>query len=755
MSHSKYTKSAFKETWLQNEDFSEWLRPVVHNQYAARCSFCQNVFSLSNMGKRAVTSHMTSKKHIKFVNAKKRLLLMGVFLKPKDLPGTDSEMINVNSEKVVAGTSSQDSKPDIHSQETTSKNISHFLLNDSVVHAEIIWCLNMILSHNSMRNAASSVNLFPIMFPDSQIACKMQLQRTKLAYSIVHGLAPHFHKELIRKLKECKYCVVGFDESLNKVAQKGQMDITVRFWSENNLRTHYFGSAFLEHSSASDLVKAFVEALSEVDMKKILQISMDGPHVNFKFLRDLKEEIVTSENDPSFLDIGSCGLHTLHCAFKAAIKATDWKIVEFLRALYNLFKNVPARRADYVQFSGSSNFSKKFCAIRWLENSGVAERAVLMVPHLKVFVEKATAMKRVPSCQSFCVVSKTIGDKFLIPELVFFQAIALEMEPFLQKFQSDAPLAPLLYESLSNLLEKFMLRFVVKHVLEKSKSIKDVPLNDKESLVNPKYVDVGYATRSALQKVKGSTEKELLLFKDDCMKCFQVLCQKIMIRSPLKYSLAKGISCLDPSVAVIPKVCDARLSTTLKLLVESKWLSGTVADNVDRQFKSVCKSSEFCEKMKTFSSESTSLAELWLSHIPENGDYQALVNFLKMVFCLSHGNSSVERGFSINKECLVENLHESSIVSQRQVYDAVSALGGIQNMTLTKDLVKSYRCARLRYSDALKDAKEKKEALHHAEVEKRRSVSLVRELEEKRRKLMEDAMKQSALIEEEIKAISK
>lgn len=278
MSLSKYTKSAFKETWLQNEDFSEWLRPVVHDQYAAKCDFCKTVFSLSNMGKRAITSHMMSKKHISIVNAGKKSLSMGVFIsKPKVLSRT-----SVNSEDVVAGTSSQGSPPEIHPQETTSKNMSHFLLNDSVVNAEIIWCLNMITSHNSMRSAASSVQLFPIMFPDSQIACKMQLQRTKLAYSVVHGLAPYFHKELVRKLKECKYCVVGFDESLNKVAQKGQMDITVRFWSEtNNVCTHYFGSAFLGHASASDLVKGFMEVLSEVDMKKILQISIDGPHVNF------------------------------------------------------------------------------------------------------------------------------------------------------------------------------------------------------------------------------------------------------------------------------------------------------------------------------------------------------------------------------------------------------------------------------------------------------------------------------------------
>ncbi|KAJ8883749.1 hypothetical protein PR048_015603 [Dryococelus australis] len=122
---------------------------------------------------------------------------------------------------------------------------------------------------------------------------------------------------------------------------------------------------------------------------------------------------------------------------------------------------------------------------------------------------------------------------------------------------------------------------------------------------------------------------------------------------------------------------------------------------------------------------------------------------------MSHGNSNLERGFSVNRECFVENLQESFIVVQRQVYDAVSKLGGVKNVVITKDLVSSFHSAHLWYSDALKDKKEIIAALHHAELEKKRSASLVREFEEKRRKVIEDTMKQSALIEEERKVISK
>lgn len=39
------------------------------------------------------------------------------------------------------------------------------------------------------------------------------------------------------------------------------------------------------------------------------------------------------------------------------------------------------------------------------------------------------------------------------------------------------------------------------------------------------------------------------------------------------------------------------------------------------------------------------------------------------MFFLSNGQAAVERGFSLNKEMLMENLQQKSLISQRMVYD--------------------------------------------------------------------------------------
>jgi hypothetical protein len=43
----------------------------------------------------------------------------------------------------------------------------------------------------------------------------------------------------------------------------------------------------------------------------------------------------------------------------------------------------------------------------------------------------------------------------------------------------------------------------------------------------------------------------------------------------------------------------------------------------------------------------------------------------------------VERGFSINKETLSDNMRELSLVSQRRVQDTIEDAGGIFNVVLS------------------------------------------------------------------------
>ncbi|KAL1276124.1 hypothetical protein QQF64_035747 [Cirrhinus molitorella] len=62
-----------------------------------------------------------------------------------------------------------------------------------------------------------------------------------------------------------------------------------------------------------------------------------------------------------------------------------------------------------------------------------------------------------------------------------------------------------------------------------------------------------------------------------------------------------------------------------------------------------------------------------------------------------HGQASVERGFSINKELIVENPRERSLLAQRLIVDHVRFVGGVTKVEITKELLLSAAGARQKY----------------------------------------------------------
>jgi hypothetical protein len=113
------------------------------------------------------------------------------------------------------------------------------------------------------------------------------------------------------------------------------------------------------HSNAKCLLVSFKKALAEISLKLLLQVSMDGPAVNWKCLELLAADEDAGLNN-KLIEMGSCDLHVIHCAFQTGHKASGWNVNAYLRALYGLFKDSPARRADYSELTGSKMFPKKF-----------------------------------------------------------------------------------------------------------------------------------------------------------------------------------------------------------------------------------------------------------------------------------------------------------------------------------------------------------------------------------------------------------
>lgn len=170
------------------------------------------------VGKAAITSHMAGKKHQTIARSKECAPSLRFFFPSSNTASSNTSIFtatatsNTNNKETTTVEQSKE-HPTITLAQHPS--MATFLSKENVTKAEILWCLELVAGHSSMRAAASCVELFPVMFPDSQIAAKIQLGRIKIGYFLVHGLAPYFHSELLEDFSPCSEIVVGFDESLN------------------------------------------------------------------------------------------------------------------------------------------------------------------------------------------------------------------------------------------------------------------------------------------------------------------------------------------------------------------------------------------------------------------------------------------------------------------------------------------------------------------------------------------------------------
>lgn len=150
------------------------------------------------------------------------------------------------------------------------------------------------------------------------------------------------------------------------------------------------------------------------------------------------------------------------------------------------------------------------------------------------------------------------------------------------------------------------------------------------------------------------------------------------------------------SYALIPEVGERRLTGALEVVTKRQWIAGAEADRSMHSCRHVCSLASMQAVLKNFD-RSTQWLGAFLAGIC--GSNKGLLTFAKMIPSLSRGNTSVERGFSVNKDCLVENQKERSLVAQRIVFDAVSSTGGVCNVQVTKTMLQIARGVNVQWKE--------------------------------------------------------
>ena len=315
-------------------------------------------------------------------------------------------------------------------------------------------------------------------------------------------------------------------------------------------------------------------------------------------------------------------------------------------------------------------------------------------------------------------------DKCIPIKLQFFQDIAAQLKGFLQKFQTNKPMVPFLESALVDLLHTMMKMVAKPDVLDEANSslkLAKLDLSNSENLLLCELMNLPTATKSRLRSAGLSNEKRRL-FLENCKEVV-VLIKKIQDRCPLKYAVARCAASLFSLNMVNDKEkCVNYFNRLVDKLCNLKWITAKDADEVKKEyFKFIAAvQNEHKDAFLTFDENKVHLDSFLCDFVHGNTKFRKCWDVVKLLFTLSHRQAAVERGFSVNKELLVENLQQLSLVSQRIVSNYLTDFGkSIIKVPLTNTFLKSCQLAHSRYTTALEMTKNE---AHTQEKDRKRKL---------------------------------
>ena len=121
------------------------------------------------------------------------------------------------------------------------------------------------------------------------------------------------------------------DESLTKETQNCKVNLLLQYFeSDDIVKVKIYDSRFLGCGTHFDLMQQFNDVTKDLNPNHMYQMPIEDPSVNFKFYdcTVIKRE----ENEQHVLvDIGTCGLHTIHRSFNYDAGKSNWSFKKIIK----------------------------------------------------------------------------------------------------------------------------------------------------------------------------------------------------------------------------------------------------------------------------------------------------------------------------------------------------------------------------------------------------------------------------------------
>ena len=134
-------------------------------------------------------------------------------------------------------------------------------------------------------------------------------------------------------------------------------------------------------------------------------------------------------------------------------------------------------------------------------------------------------------------------------------------------------------------------------------------------------------------------------------------------------------------------------------MLNGKWCSAEACDGILTQFKGFVlemKQNHLAEFLSV-NMNTDRLNEFYWNYM-KDAKHAMVWEVSRIIFTLLHGQAAVKRGFSVNSECLVENLQEIVLVASHLVYSRVkSDANHFSELSFNPRLKGNVEAARMQY----------------------------------------------------------
>ena len=705
-------KTRFKQDWLKSDHdcrLKEWCRASTTSKYAGYCFVCESEVRVDNQGLRQLKQHANKAGH------KSRM---------DDLLG-DSQT-SLTSETVPST-----------SQDQPAKMLSTcFSRSDQATRAELLWAMKVVHSHYSFSSCDGVKELFQAMFPGE--AENFTMSSSKVSYLISEATGPYFHDKMIDDInKSDAYFTVMYDETTNDQNKK-QMEIYVRYWSEEKgeVVSHHLRTYLIGHAATGDLEERIIGAIEESKLKlsRLLMLGSDGPNVNKAVWRKIDQQM-TDAYKIRLIDTDTCVLHKFHNSFSKGLKEFGSSAADLNNEIVFWFQGSAARKVDLhdlqVRLGRTALEPMKFVDCRWLSLGPAATRLLeiwesvreyFLVYIPKNFPEHMTKPRYVK-------IRAGLQQPTMLTILNFLSFAAATFDDVLVPLQSRQTMIHVLHDRMVEFLRKLINR-ILNTERSANQSVKDVNVCLAEDQLELNEIGIGDSTRACLTKLNQALQRQVLLGVQKFYVSVIVYLQKVLpLMNPIirdasvfqpKKKDAKSVDAMRRLAKAIGRDVDCdRLMDEWKLFLMDDNVSTEAVVSVDQYWANVFK-------------EKNSQGE------PK---YKQLGNLGKKVLSLSHGNSEVERAFSISGNDVTPQrscLSESTINGIGATTSGIRADGGMPEVIpITKEFIRLGRQAHRSYKMRLEEEQRQRE-----EERKKRELA-GKELEEQRKNaLLEDIRSQ-------------